>query len=72
MPLEQLCWLLRMAAHCLADSGAGETPLVPTSVMDAVEGDAAGAAAVARLCTALLELPVLVLQEAARPCMSPR
>ncbi len=22
--LERLCWLVRMAAHCLADSGAGE------------------------------------------------
>jgi hypothetical protein len=27
-PLEQLVWLLHTAACCLADSGAGETPLV--------------------------------------------
>eukprot|EP00798_Chlamydomonas_sp_ICE-L_P020913 gene20913-27759_t len=72
-PLEQLCWLVRMSAHCLADCGVGETPMLPVALMDACEREGAtSGAAIATLCKALLELPALVLQDAARPCMSPR
>eukprot|EP00878_Enallax_costatus_P024514 GHUV01026164.1.p1 GENE.GHUV01026164.1~~GHUV01026164.1.p1 ORF type:complete len:1105 (+),score=386.39 GHUV01026164.1:1431-4745(+) len=34
--LEQLYWLVRMAAHALADSGIGEIPLPPEAVLLAV------------------------------------
>lgn len=34
--LEQLYWLVRMAAHSLADSGVGEVPLPPEAVLLAV------------------------------------
>lgn len=34
--LEQLYWLVRMAAHALADSGVGEIPLPPEAVLLAV------------------------------------
>jgi hypothetical protein len=48
-PLEQLCWLLRFAAFCLADSGAGETPLVPEQLLQAVaQGGWAAARCAAR------------------------
>ncbi|GFH17758.1 importin N-terminal domain-containing protein [Haematococcus lacustris] len=30
--LEQLVWLVRLAGHCLADSGSGETPLLPLTL----------------------------------------
>jgi hypothetical protein len=42
--LEQLYWLVRMAAHTLADSGVGEVPLPPEAVLMAV-GNSGGTAA---------------------------
>lgn len=60
--LERLVWLLRMAAHVLADSGAGETPLPPEAVLQAVAGPEAGGGggagveAVVGLSHALLEV----------------
>ena len=33
--MEELCWLARMGAHVVADSGEGETPLPPTAVSSA-------------------------------------
>ena len=56
--LEQLVWLVRMSAHALADSGAGETPLIPLALLEeadrAVSGP--GAEAIHMLCEALLEV----------------
>ncbi|KAI8465199.1 MAG: hypothetical protein J3K34DRAFT_461526 [Monoraphidium minutum] len=40
--LEQLCWLARMAAHALADTGAGETPLPPEALLLALDGAGGG------------------------------
>jgi hypothetical protein len=34
--LEQLVWLVRLAAHALADTGVGEVPLPPEAVLIAV------------------------------------
>ncbi|GIM17237.1 hypothetical protein Vretimale_19750, partial [Volvox reticuliferus] len=70
--LERLCWLVRMAAHCLADSGAGETPLMPLPLSIAVEGGGPAVAAVEGLTAALLGLPALALQEGAAAVLSPR
>jgi hypothetical protein len=54
--LEQLVWLLRMSAHALADSGAGETPLMPLALLEEAEAGGAGAQALQTLCEALLEV----------------
>ena len=70
--LEQLCWLLRLAAHSLADCGAGETPLVPLALQAALEAGGPHAEAVGALCQGLLELPAMVLQDGATAFMSPR
>ncbi|GLI66389.1 hypothetical protein VaNZ11_010181 [Volvox africanus] len=70
--LERLCWLVRMAAHCLADSGAGETPLMPLPLSIAVEGGGPAVASVEGLTAALLGLPALALQEGAAAVLSPR
>mgnify|MGYP001807405711 CR=1 FL=1 len=70
--LERLCWLVRMAAHCLADSGAGETPLMPLTLSIAVEAGGPALAAVEGLTAALLALPALALQEGAAAVLSPR
>lgn len=53
--LEQLCWVVSMAGHVLADAGEGETPLVPLPILEACappawaapEGPAGGPAAAA-------------------------
>ncbi|GLC45912.1 hypothetical protein PLESTM_001800600 [Pleodorina starrii] len=70
--LERLCWLVRMSAHCLADCGAGETPLMPLPLSLAVEGGGPAVAAVEGLTAALLGLPALALQEGAAAVLSPR
>ncbi|GAX80807.1 hypothetical protein CEUSTIGMA_g8243.t1 [Chlamydomonas eustigma] len=70
--LEQLVWLLHMSAHALADSGAGETPLMPLALLEEAEAGGAGAQALQTLCEALLEVPALVLQPSARAALSPR
>ena len=53
-------WLVRMSAHALADSGAGETPLIPLALLE--EADRAvggpGAEAIHMLCEALLEVQI--------------
>ncbi len=38
--MEELCLLLRLAAHVLADSGEGETPLMPLSMVHASHASA--------------------------------
>ncbi|KAG1679648.1 hypothetical protein FOA52_006165 [Chlamydomonas sp. UWO 241] len=70
--LEQVVWLLRMAAHALADSGAGETPLMPLMLLDEAEVHGPGAPAILALCEALLEVPALALEPGAAPVLSPR
>jgi len=70
--LEQLCWLARMSAHVLADTGTGEVPLPPEAlllVLSPAAGPAAAApagAAAERLSCALLELAGLCLSPDAR------
>lgn len=73
-PLEELHWLTRMAAHLLADSGEGETPLVPLAVAAAAAAaDAQGGPDnIEQLSHALLGVAGLCLDEAARPVASPR
>ena len=39
--MEQLCLLLRLAAHVLADPGEGETPLIPLSMAQASQASLA-------------------------------
>ncbi|KXZ52946.1 hypothetical protein GPECTOR_8g320 [Gonium pectorale] len=71
--LERCCWLVRCAAHCLADSGAGETPLMPLPLSLAMEAGGQGAcAAVEGLTAALLALPAMALREGGAAVMSPR
>lgn len=36
VPLEKICWLLRMISFVLADSGDGETPQVPQNLIDTI------------------------------------
>lgn len=71
-PLEELHWLTRMAAHLLADSGEGETPLVPMSVAAAAAAAQPGRDPVEGLSHALLGVAGLCLDERARPVVSPR
>lgn len=71
-PLEQLCWLVSMSAHVLADSGAGETPLPPEAVLLALSDDSAGGEAVERLSRSLLQLCSLCLREDAAALCSAR
>ena len=40
VPLEELCWLLRMSSYVMADSGDGEMPLVPQIFVDGTVGTA--------------------------------
>lgn len=35
VPLEQLCWLVSLGGHVLADLAEGETPLVPLPIVQA-------------------------------------
>ena len=51
-------WLVRMSAHALADSGAGETPLLPLALLEEAElaGGGPGSQAIHTLCEALLEV----------------
>lgn len=39
--MEQLCLLLRLAGHVLADPGEGETPLIPLPMAQASQASAA-------------------------------
>jgi len=65
---------VRCAGHVLADSGSGETPMLPLPLAAC----AAGAAAAGRpdpaegLGVALLETLAMALDPAARPVVSPR
>lgn len=70
--LEQLVWLAYMAAHSLADEGAGETPMVPEWVAAAADSSEQGAQAVQRLSEAMLGLLGMCLQPEAAPLCSPR
>ena len=53
-------WLVRMSAHALADSGAGETPLLPLALLEEAEraSGGPGSQAIHTLCEALLEVCV--------------
>ncbi|KAF5830248.1 hypothetical protein DUNSADRAFT_14821 [Dunaliella salina] len=71
--LEQLSWLQRAVAHCLADPGSGEVPMMPQPLAQAIGAGVPGVAeAVLCCCESLLAVPALVLNDAARGAMSPR
>lgn len=71
--LEQLSWLQRAVAHCLADTGSGEVPMMPQPLAQAISAGVPGVAeAVLCCCESLLAVPALVLNDAARSAMSPR
>ncbi len=74
--LERMCWVLRMAAHCLADSGAGETPLPPDAVVGVLDQGGQEAAAVVHavgcLSKELLQVLALSNEEAGRRVCSAR
>lgn len=36
IPLEELCWLLKVSSYIIADPGEGETPLIPEIYMDSM------------------------------------
>jgi len=74
VPLEQLWCLVRCAGHVLADSGSGETPMLPLPLAAcATEAAAAGRPDAAEgLGVALLETLALALDPTARPVISPR
>ncbi len=71
-PLEEMHWLTRMAGHLLADSGEGETPLVPLPVAKAAADAQGGTDPIEQLSHALLGVAGLCLDENARPVVSPR
>ncbi len=60
-----------MAAHLLADSGEGETPLVPLSVVKAA-AEATRGDPIEQLSHALLGVAGMCLDQSARPVVSPR
>lgn len=39
--MEELCLLLRLAAHVIADPGEGETPMIPLTLVNASSACAA-------------------------------
>jgi hypothetical protein len=72
--LEQLCWVTRLAGFVLADSGEGETPLIPLEVAAACAAAAAAGQpdpAVA-LAQRLLSLGRACVEAAGHPVISPR
>ncbi|CAM6129712.1 unnamed protein product [Calypogeia fissa] len=71
--LEELHWLLLMSGHVLADSGEGETPLVPESISALISGagDPANHPAVS-LSRACIELACQTLDISSRDVFSPR
>lgn len=71
--LEELCWLLRCAAHTLADAGEGETPMVPIQLVEMVEKQGEGQPCpIHDLSTALITVTSTCLDPAARAVLSPR
>lgn len=82
--LEQLCWVVSMAAHVLADAGDGETPLVPVAILEACtlawaaggqhaqQAQQVGEDPAVALGRCLLGVGAMCLDEAARPVISPR
>eukprot|EP00887_Chlorella_sp_A99_P000308 scaffold13.g308.t1 len=72
--LEQLCWLVAMSGHLLADDSEGETPLVPLPVALACEAAGAGGAVdpAAALSRGLLAAGSHCLAQAGQAGASPR
>ncbi|KAK3239066.1 hypothetical protein CYMTET_50978, partial [Cymbomonas tetramitiformis] len=71
---EELCWLVRMSAHALADDGDGETPVIPPTLMTA--GATAAGAGTAdpaeQLSRRLLEMATSAGDPAHQALLSPR
>ena len=71
---EELCWLVRMTAHILADPGEGETPVVPESMGQASRSaaESGGSDPVEALSQQLLAAARLTGSAATRALVSPR
>ena len=54
VPLEKICWLLRMISFVLADSGDGETPQVPQILIDTILRHNSNENAVIKLSSSML------------------
>ena len=74
MALEELCWLLRMAAHLVADPGEGETPLPPLTISESAvtAGQQGQPDSLAALSHALVANAALCAEPAAAHVISPR
>ena len=72
--LEELCWLLRMTAHLIADPGEGETPLPPLTVADAAarSSEQGQPDLLVALSCALVDNAALCLDPSAAHVISPR
>ncbi|DBA87589.1 TPA: hypothetical protein ACH3X1_004612 [Trebouxia sp. C0004] len=72
--MEELCLVLRLAAHVLADPGEGETPLMPLSMAHASTASvfAGQADVVEATSNALLGVASMSLDPSLGPIMSPR
>ncbi|KAL0051778.1 hypothetical protein WJX82_002011 [Trebouxia sp. C0006] len=72
--MEELCLVLRLAAHVLADPGEGETPLMPLSMAHASTASASAGQAdvVEATSNALLGVAGMSLDPTLGPIMSPR
>lgn len=56
VPLEELCWLLRMSSYVMADSGDGETPLVPQIFVECMSAGGINASPLVSMSQTLLNL----------------
>ena len=56
VPLEEVCWTLRMSSYVLADSGEGETPLVPQIFVDSMSATGVNASPLVLMSQTMLNL----------------
>ena len=56
VPLEELCWLLKMSSYVMADSGDGETPLVPQIFAECMSAGGINASPLVSMSRTLLNL----------------
>ncbi len=56
VPLEELCWMLRMSSYVMADSGDGETPLVPQIFAEGMSAGGINASPLVSMSQTLIKL----------------
>ena len=69
--MEEVCWLVEMAAHLIADSGDGEVPMVPNPIASVIQ-DPTAEEALLQLCHVMLGVPCFCLDSRLRHLASPR